>query len=220
MEFTFDVDVSQLPCGVKASLDFVNMNGNGATRYPTNNAGAKYGTGYCDAQCPKNLKFINGEANLDNKWGNCCAEFSLFDANMISASMSAHPCTYLDDYRCEGNTCGEGDARYSGLCDKDGCDLNTFRGGNTTFYGPVQNEDSDFTIDTTKKMTVVTQFLTLNHTTYDDPIVNVTRIFIQGDKILYAPNTAIEGMNNQYNSIRDDMCNATKKAFGDFNHYN
>ena len=26
-------------------------------------AGASYGTGYCDAQCPADLKFINGEAN-------------------------------------------------------------------------------------------------------------------------------------------------------------
>ena len=29
----------------------------------TSQAGASYGTGYCDAQCPADLKFINGEAN-------------------------------------------------------------------------------------------------------------------------------------------------------------
>ena len=33
-------------------------------RYPGNTAGAKFGTGYCDAQCPHDVKFINGEANL------------------------------------------------------------------------------------------------------------------------------------------------------------
>ena len=27
-------------------------------------AGAKYGTGYCDAQCPHDLKFVDGEANI------------------------------------------------------------------------------------------------------------------------------------------------------------
>ena len=27
-------------------------------------AGAEFGTGYCDAQCPHDIKFINGEANL------------------------------------------------------------------------------------------------------------------------------------------------------------
>ncbi len=31
---------------------------------PGNSAGAEYGTGYCDAQCPHDIKFINGEANV------------------------------------------------------------------------------------------------------------------------------------------------------------
>ncbi|KAM7207445.1 Concanavalin A-like lectin/glucanase domain containing protein [Naviculisporaceae sp. PSN 640] len=36
----------------------------GLSKYRGNKAGAKYGgTGYCDAQCPHDLKFINGEAN-------------------------------------------------------------------------------------------------------------------------------------------------------------
>jgi len=30
-------------------------------KYSTNKAGAKYGTGYCDGQCPRDLKFINGQ---------------------------------------------------------------------------------------------------------------------------------------------------------------
>lgn len=32
----------------------------GMSKYSTNTAGAKYGTGYCDSQCPRDLKFING----------------------------------------------------------------------------------------------------------------------------------------------------------------
>ena len=65
-EFTFDVDVSQLPCGLNGALYFVNMDANGgATRYgATDKAGAKYGTGYCDSQCPRDLKFINGAVSL------------------------------------------------------------------------------------------------------------------------------------------------------------
>ena len=31
---------------------------------PGNKAGAEFGTGYCDAQCPHDIKFINGEANV------------------------------------------------------------------------------------------------------------------------------------------------------------
>lgn len=33
----------------------------GSAKHPTNKAGAKYGTGYCDAQCPHDEKFIWGE---------------------------------------------------------------------------------------------------------------------------------------------------------------
>jgi cellulose 1,4-beta-cellobiosidase len=60
-EFSFDVDTSALPCGLNGALYFVSMDKDGGkSKYPTNKAGAKYGTGYCDAQCPRDLKFING----------------------------------------------------------------------------------------------------------------------------------------------------------------
>lgn len=57
----------------------------GASKYPTNKAGAKYGTGYCDSQCPRDIKFIAGKANIEG-WnttgantgkgseGICCSE--------------------------------------------------------------------------------------------------------------------------------------------------
>jgi hypothetical protein len=38
----------------------------GLAKYSTNKAGAKYGTGYCDTQCPHDIKFIAGEVS-----GNC-----------------------------------------------------------------------------------------------------------------------------------------------------
>jgi cellulose 1,4-beta-cellobiosidase len=61
-EFTFDVDMSNLPCGLNGALYFVEMASDGGTsKYSGNKAGAKYGTGYCDAQCPHDIKFINGE---------------------------------------------------------------------------------------------------------------------------------------------------------------
>lgn len=64
-EFTFDVDVSNLPCGLNGALYFAEMDADGGmSKYPTNQAGAKYGTGYCDAQCPQDIKFINGEVSL------------------------------------------------------------------------------------------------------------------------------------------------------------
>lgn len=61
-EFSFDVDMSNLPCGLNGALYFVEMDSDGGmAKYPTNKAGAKYGTGYCDTQCPQDIKFINGE---------------------------------------------------------------------------------------------------------------------------------------------------------------
>lgn len=63
-EFTFDVDVSNLPCGLNGALYFSEMDADGGmSKFPNNKAGAKYGTGYCDSQCPRDLKFINGEVS-------------------------------------------------------------------------------------------------------------------------------------------------------------
>ena len=61
-ELSFDVDVSKLVCGMNGALYFSEMEMDGG-RSRLNPAGAAYGTGYCDAQCPK-LDFINGEVFL------------------------------------------------------------------------------------------------------------------------------------------------------------
>lgn len=63
-EFTFDVDVSNLPCGLNGAVYFSQMDADGGlSKYSTNKAGAQYGTGYCDSQCPRDLKFINGQVS-------------------------------------------------------------------------------------------------------------------------------------------------------------
>jgi cellulose 1,4-beta-cellobiosidase len=68
-EFTFDVDLSNLPCGLNGALYFVSMDKDGGlSKHSTNKAGAKYGTGYCDAQCPRDLKFIDGEVRNYNSF--------------------------------------------------------------------------------------------------------------------------------------------------------
>lgn len=60
-EFTFDVDVSNLPCGLNGALYMTVMPADGGvSAYPNDKAGAQYGVGYCDSQCPRDLKWIDG----------------------------------------------------------------------------------------------------------------------------------------------------------------
>ncbi|CAI5745374.1 unnamed protein product [Peronospora destructor] len=224
-EFTLDVDVSKLPCGLNGALYFVQMDADGGiSRFPTNKAGANYGTGYCDAQCPHDIKFINGEANtLDwratsqnsggGKYGACCAELDIWEANRMSSAFTSHPCTSEGQTRCSSpEECGSGgDSRYKGVCDKDGCDFNPFRMGNQTFYGP----GSRFTIDTTRKFTIVTQFVTSDNTATGD-LVEIRRLFKQDNRVVDTPNSMWPGLND-VNSITDSMCTTSKKLFGDQN---
>ena len=66
-EFTFDVDLSTVDCGLNAALYFVAMDEDGGMKkYSSNKAGAKYGTGYCDAQCARDLKFVGGKVSPAN----------------------------------------------------------------------------------------------------------------------------------------------------------
>lgn len=63
-EFAFDVDLSTVECGLNAALYFVAMEEDGGmASFPSNAAGAKYGTGYCDAQCARDLKFVGGKVS-------------------------------------------------------------------------------------------------------------------------------------------------------------
>jgi len=55
-ELTFEVDVSNLPCGMNGAFYLTSMPADGG-RNAKNPAGATYGTGYCDAQArQKNWK--------------------------------------------------------------------------------------------------------------------------------------------------------------------
>lgn len=161
-EFTFDVDMSSLPCGSNGALYFSKMDADGGTsRFPTNTAGAAYGTGYCDAQCQKDVKFINGEANLKSTYGSCCTEMDIWEANSMATAYTTHPCSTDGQQRCiDDEDCGATDeTRYTGWCDKHGCDFNPFRMGNKKFYG----RGKKYEIDTTRPFIVVTQFVTADN---------------------------------------------------------
>ncbi|CAK4636788.1 unnamed protein product [Aphanomyces euteiches] len=229
-EFTFDVDVSQLPCGLNGALYFVQMDKDGGkSKYPTNKAGAAYGTGYCDAQCPHDIKFINGEANV-NSWvpsttdpnagtgayGSCCTEMDIWESNTISQAYTSHPCTVTSQTRCSSATqCGD-DAtgnRFDGVCDKDCCDFNPYRYNNHNFYGP----GSSFAVDSTKPLTVVTQFITDDNTANGN-LVQIKRYYVQNGVAIDSPNINWSGI-DPLNYLTDTVCNEAKTLFGDNNQH-
>ncbi|CAI6341419.1 unnamed protein product [Periconia digitata] len=224
-EFTFDVDTSQLPCGLNGALYLIEMDEDGGmSRFPTNKAGAKYGTGYCDTQCPHDIKFINGEANSEGwnpseqdgnagsgKYGACCAEMDLWEANSISTAYTPHVCSVKSATRCSGIDCGDGDDRYSGICDKDGCDFNSFRMGEKSFYGPGGKVDSK------KKLTVVTQFITADNTD-TGKLTEIRRKYVQNGVVINNSVSKVSGV-TESDKITDAYCKEQKTAFGDKNHF-
>ncbi|KAI1363968.1 cellulose 1,4-beta-cellobiosidase [Xylaria arbuscula] len=222
-EFTFDVDVSNLPCGLNGALYFVSMPlDGGLSTQEGNTAGAAYGTGYCDSQCPRDLKFIDGKANVEG-WepstndvnagvgnlGACCAEMDIWEANKISSAYTPHPCTNSAYHSCEGDDCGGTYSadRYAGDCDPDGCDFNSYRQGDTSFYG------AGLTIDTTQKITVVTQFIESSGS-----LSEIKRFYVQNGEVIPNSESTISGVSG--NSITQDYCDAQKTAFGDENIFN
>jgi hypothetical protein len=94
-EFTFDVDVSNLGCGLNGAVYFSEMDADGGmSKYSTNKAGAKYGTGYCDSQCPHDLKFINGEVGFLFFPGYILVLYSLLiPCHRLTARAGPHPPT-------------------------------------------------------------------------------------------------------------------------------
>ena len=65
----------------------------------------------------------------------------IWEANSISTAYTPHPCKGTGLTACTGTDCGDGDDRYNGVCDKDGCDFNSYRMGVKNFYGPGASEE-------------------------------------------------------------------------------
>jgi len=214
-EFTFDVDLSAVDCGLNAALYFVAMDEDGGmAKYSSNKAGAKYGTGYCDAQCARDLKFVGGKANVEGwksssndpnagvgPYGGCCAEIDIWESNANAFAFTPHACKDNKYHVCETSGCGGtySDDRFAGDCDANGCDYNPYRMGNKDFYG------KGLTVDTSKKFTVVSQF---------EPN-KLTQFFVQNNKKIEIPAPKWDGIPNTSSSITPEFCKAAPIAFGD-----
>ncbi|ESZ97145.1 cellobiohydrolase precursor [Sclerotinia borealis F-4128] len=178
-EFTFDVDVSHLPCGLNGAVYFANLPADGGIS-STNTAGAKYDTGSA-----------SNNANTGV-------------ANSISTAVTPHSCDTVTQTTCTGDACGGtySASRYAGTCDPNGCDFNSYRMGNKTFYGP------GLTVNTNAVFTVVTRFLTSTST-----FNQIKRFYVQNGKVIPNSYSSISGVTG--NSITTPFCTAQKPAFGD-----
>uniref|UniRef100_O94093 Glucanase n=2 Tax=Chaetomiaceae TaxID=35718 RepID=O94093_9PEZI len=218
-EFAFDVDLSKVECGINSALYFVAMEEDGGmASYPSNRAGAKYGTGYCDAQCARDLKFIGGKANIEG-WrpstndpnagvgpmGACCAEIDVWESNAYAYAFTPHACGSKNRYHiCETNNCGGtySDDRFAGYCDANGCDYNPYRMGNKDFYGKGK------TVDTNRKFTVVSRF----------ERNRLSQFFVQDGRKIEVPPPTWPGLPNSAD-ITPELCDAQFRVFDDRNRF-
>lgn len=208
-ELSFDVDASKLPCGVNAALYLTSMPADGGLS-KGNRAGAKYGTGYCDAQCPTTMRFVNGKANIvmpSEGWndtstslGACCAEMDLWEGNTLAQAYAAHPCVLPGAVECRREVC---EAKV-GLCDRSGCELASQRGGED-YYGPNK------TIDTNHKFTVVTQFITDDGTSKGH-LTEIRQYYMQKGGIIPPRSVRFPGIGS-FDSMTEDYCSILADSF-------
>lgn len=130
----------------------------------------------------------------------------IWEANSISTAYTPHPCDDLTQERCEGDACGGSADRYGSECDPDGCDFNSYRMGDTSFYGP------GMTVDTGSVFTVVTQFIT-DDGTDTGTLSEIRRIYVQNGAVIANSASTIDGITGD--SITSDFCDAQKSVFGD-----
>lgn len=124
----------------------------------------------------------------------------------MATAFTAHPCNTDGAMRCEGDDCND-------ICDKSGCDFNAYRNGNKDVYGP----GSQYSLDTSKPFTVVTQFLTSDGTDTGS-LSEIRRFYVQDGKEIPEATTKIAGL-DAYDSLTDANCKAQKSAFGESNDF-
>jgi cellulose 1,4-beta-cellobiosidase len=149
-EIRLDIDLSNVNCGLNAAVYLVEMK---SSAFP------KFGGGYVDAQCPKDIKIKpDGTFNTDFSFEACGVEIDLIEANNDAMAFTLHPCIE--------NSC------YSA-----GSDFNSYRQGYKDFYGLHK------VVDTTKPFTFITQFIGDSN----NNLIELRRSYKQNNKIIDHP---------------------------------
>jgi len=85
--------------------------------------------------------------------------------------------------------------------------------GNKNFFGV----GSGFTVDTSKKVTVVTQWLTSDNSA-SGTLSEIKRFYVQDGNVIENAYTKTEGLGS-YNSITQETCDSQKKFFEETNSF-
>merc|ERR1712139_459733 len=86
-----------------------------------------------------------------------------------------------------------------GLCDQHGCDINSYRLGTKDFWGP----GSNFKVDSTKPVTVTTQFIT-DDGSDSGKLIEVKQFYTQNGQTIEHQMYTVNG--NQHDTITDEFC--------------
>ncbi|KAF4500420.1 cellulose 1,4-beta-cellobiosidase [Fusarium agapanthi] len=196
-EYTFDIDVRNVPPGYKARVSLNRMLPDGArSEKKGDKAGARYGTGYYDATCDKGQRFVEGRANYDGwvpdkhdpmlgtgRTGACCHNTVLWEGNIESTDYHWSPCLPPWYHRCDKDKC-------TTKCFAFGCRWNPNGNKMEPFYGPGPTN----TIDSKKTFSVVTQFFIQQTPKVENIFKTRATYYVQGGKIFrsapsdYRPN--------------------------------
>jgi cellulase len=98
----------------------------------------------------------------------------IWESNSEATGFTPHPCSIESIYGCLGEECA-----FTGVCDEWGCGFNPYALGQPKYYG----RGPEFAIDTTKKFTVTTQFITDDNTA-SGSLIDVRRSYRQGNKTI------------------------------------
>ncbi|KAG6899583.1 Exoglucanase 1 [Termitomyces sp. T159_Od127] len=83
--------------------------------------------------------------------------------------------------------------------------------GDKSFYGP------SMVVDTSKKFTIVTQFISSNNSSSGE-LVEIRRLYVQDGVVIDNSKVNIAGM-TAVDSITEDFCDEQKSAFGDITQF-
>jgi len=121
--------------------------------------------------------------------GACCAEMDIWEANMVATAFTPHPAEKAGLNVCMGDEeCGRQDGdRFISPTDRDGCDVNAYRMGDKTFYGP----GPEFQVNTQQPFKVVTRFHAPEGT-----LTGIEQFYVQNGQEIHHPKHAALGNTN------------------------